>query len=250
MTVVNFIERYKFSLIGVFATYAFITIWSNWFVIETSIPPDLPNEEVMAILDYTEDKKEPTPTTPEETPQDIPSENGQPMTNVAANATQEKTTYTNNFSKSKADQEVWEELKAMEAQEFKSVSQDNPDLVDPNENKNSNPNLVKEDAEDNSNASYGMDVVATVYYKLDNRNVLSEKKPSYLCKSEGIVRVTIKVNQKGQVVTAEIDESKTNTQNPCLRNAALEYAQLWKFNQDFDDTIRKQGWIEFRYAAQ
>lgn len=248
MGMVDFIERYKFSLIGVFAVYAFILIWANWFVIETVIPSKMPNEEVIAILDYTEqeDTKD-----PQETSQENLTENGQPMTNVAANATQEKTTYTNQFSKSQADQEVWNELKAMEAAEFKNVGQDNPNLIDPSNNEKSvNPNLVKEDAQTNENASYGMDVVATVYYKLENRNVLSEKKPSYLCKTEGIVRVTIKVNQKGQVVTTEIDESHTNTQNTCLRDAALEYAKLWKFNQNFNDEIRKQGWIEFRYEAQ
>lgn len=249
MGMFDFIERYKFSLIGVFAVYAFILIWANWFVIETVIPAKISDEEVIAILDYSETEET---QNPEETLQDQMTENSQPMTNVAANATQEKTTYTNQFSKSQADQEVWNELKAMEAAEFKNLGQDNPDLIDPSNSneKNINPNLVKEDAQTNDKASYGMDVVATVYYKLDNRSVLSEKKPSYLCKNEGIVRVTIKVNQKGQVVTTEIDESHTNTQNTCLRDAAMEYAKLWKFNQDFNDDIRKQGWIEFRYEAQ
>ncbi|CAG5076830.1 energy transducer TonB [Parvicella tangerina] len=249
MGILEFIERFKFSLIGVFATYAFITVWANWFVIETVIPPDPPNEKVIAVIDYSEEE------VPEENdqPKEITNnENGQPMTNVAANVSQEKTTYTNQFSKSQADQEVWNELKAMEQAEFNSLQQDNPNLVDPSENneKEVNPNLVKEDAETNDHAGYGMDVVATVYYQLDNRNVLKEKKPSYLCKTEGTVRVNIKVNQKGQVVTAEIDEAKTTTQNTCLRDAAIEYAKLWKFNQDFNDALRKQGWIEFKYQAQ
>ncbi len=249
MGILEFIERFKFSLIGVFATYAFITIWANWFVLETAIPPDQPNEEVVAILDYSEQEPE-QETDPTESPV---AENGQPVTNVAANVSQEKTTYTNQFSKSQADQEVWNELKAMEAAEFSNLQNDNPDLIDPSESKDDkdvNPNLVKDDAQANDNAGFGMDVVATVYYKLDNRNVLKEKKPSYLCKSEGTVRVLIKVNQKGQVVTAEIDETHTNTQNTCLRNAATEYAKLWKFNQDFNDALRKQGWIEFKYQAQ
>lgn len=247
MGVLDFIERFKFSLIGVFAVYTGILIWSNWFVIESVIPGQMSEEEVVAILDYSKEEEE---NTPEENTENPVDENGQPMTNVAANVDQEKTTYTNEFSKSQADQEVWNELKAMEAAEFENLSGDNPDLVDKPQDKTINPNLVKDDAETNENASFGMDVVATVYYKLDNRNVLTEKKPSYLCKQEGIVRVSIKVNQKGQVVTVEIDEGHTNTQNTCLRNAALEYAKLWKFNQDFSDAIRKQGWIEFRYEAQ
>ena len=250
MNVLDFIERFKFSLIGVFATYAAITIWANWFVVETYIPPTISNDEVVAVLDYS--KEENKENTENETPENQDFNEGQPTTNVAVNASQEKTTYTNEFSKSQADQEVWNELKAMEAAEMAKLSQDNPNLVEvpDNSEKSINPNLVKEDAENNENAGYGMDVVATVYYKLDDRNVLKEKKPSYLCKSEGTVRVNIKVNQKGQVVTAEIDEGKTNTSNTCLRDAALEYAKLWKFNQDFNDVIRKQGWIEFKYEAQ
>ena len=164
---------------------------------------------------------------------------------------QEKTTYTNSFSKSKAEKEVWDELKAMEAAEFESLKGDNPTPVTKQDKAdNTNPNLVKEGAEKNDKAGYGMDVQAIVSYYVKDRNVLIDKKPSYLCKSEGVVRVNIKVNQKGQVVSKTIDESKTNTQNECLRNAALEYAGLWKFNQNFNDEIRKQGWIEFKYQAQ
>lgn len=249
MDILGFIERNKFSIIGVFSVYAFIFIWSNWVVIETAVPQPPPNEEVVAYLDFSKEEE----TIEVQDPNQIENTETGEIQDVAANVNQEKTTYTNTFSKSKADQEVWNELKAMEANEFSNLKKDNPSLITPKngeEGPDVNPNLVKENADKNNKAGYGMDVVATVYYELKNRNVLSEKKPSYLCKEEGIVRVNIKVNQKGQVVTTEIDEAKTNTQNSCLRNAALEYAALWKFNQDFNDLVRKQGWIEFRYQAQ
>ena len=44
--------------------------------------------------------------------------------------------------------------------------------------------------------------------------------------------IKIKVNQKGNVVTTDIDEQKTNTKNDCLRNEALKYAKRWRFNQN------------------
>lgn len=248
MDILGFIERNKFSLIGVFSAYAFIFIWSNWVIIETAVPQPPPNDEVVAYLDFSEEEiQEEQPENQEMNPQNMGE-----MSNVAANVNQEKTTYTNAFSKSQTDADVWNELKSMEASEFSALKADNPKLIDPKslEKNEVNPNLVKENAEKNDKAGYGMDVVATAYYKLDNRNALSEKKPSYLCKDEGIVRVTIKVNQKGQVIGTEIDESHTNTNNECLRNAALEYAGKWKFNQDFNDILKKQGWIEFRYQAQ
>ena len=48
----------------------------------------------------------------------------------------------------------------------------------------------------------------------------------------------------------EIDELNTNTNNACLRQQALEYASKWRFSQNFNDELKKQGWIEFNYLAQ
>lgn len=248
MQVFEFIERFKFSIIGVMMLYVSIFVWSNWVVVKTSIPQP-PQDEAIAVLDFSKD-----PVIDEQTPenQENPNnDNNANLENVSANVSQEKTTYTNSFNKSQAEKEVWDELKAMEAAEFKALKGDNPEeITKADKADNTNPNLVKEGADQNDKAGYGMDVQAIVTYYVKDRNVLIDKKPSYLCKSEGVVRVNIKVNQKGQVVSKTIDESNTNTQNECLRRAALEYAGLWKFNQNFNDELRKQGWIEFKYQAQ
>ena len=58
------------------------------------------------------------------------------------------------------------------------------------------------------------------------------------------------MGRNGKVIQFEVDESNTNTSNNCLRNQALEYASKWRFTQDFNDEIKKQGWIEFNYLAQ
>jgi outer membrane biosynthesis protein TonB len=244
----NFIEKFKFSIIGVLILYVSVFVWSNWLIVKTNVPQEI-KDETIAVLDFSKD-----PVVEEEIPENPENPinpNNTNLENVSANIEKEKTTYTNSFSKSQAEKEVWDELKAMEAAEFNSLKGDNPKEIEKSKpDDNSNPNLVKEGASKNDKAGYGMDVQAIVTYYVKDRNVLSDKKPSYLCKSEGIVRVNIKVNQKGQVVSKSIDESKTNTQNECLRNAALEYAGLWKFNQNFNDELRKQGWIEFKYQAQ
>lgn len=248
MQVFELIERFKFSIIGVMILYVSVFVWSNWFIVKTSFPQEF-QDEIVAVLDFSIDPVENDSKTENE--ESTSSDNNSNLMNVSANVTQEKTTYTNSFSKSQAEQEVWDELKAMEAAEFEALKGDNPEAITKSDKEdNTNPNLVKEGADNNDKAGYGMDVQAIVSYYVKDRNVLIDKKPSYLCKSEGIVRVNIKVNQKGQVVSKTIDESNTNTQNECLRNAALEYAGLWKFNQNFKDELRKQGWIEFKYQAQ
>jgi hypothetical protein len=248
MQVFEIIERFKFSIIGVMILYVSVFVWSNWFIVKTNVPQEF-QDEIVAVLDFSIDPVEDDNKT--ENVESTSSDNNANLMNVTANVTQEKTTYTNSFSKSQAEKEVWDELKAMEAAEFEALKGDNPEAITKSDKEdNNNPNLVKEGVDKNDKAGYGMDVQAIVSYYVKDRNVLIDKKPSYLCKSEGIVRVNIKVNQKGQVVSKTIDESNTNTQNECLRNAALEYAGLWKFNQNFKDELRKQGWIEFKYQAQ
>ena len=91
---------------------------------------------------------------------------------------------------------------------------------------------------------------ATAKYFCENRNMILQKIPSYLCNETGTVRLTIKVNPKGEVTDCKVDNSKTNTFNQCLIENAINYAKNWKFNQDFSSTLRQEGWIEFIYLSQ
>ena len=173
------------------------------------------------------------------------------LTNVVANASQDETSYTNqHFSKSKADQEILDELKQMEADEFNSIEHTSEEKETPEEKKIIDNNLVKEGAKENEDAAYGNDVMATASYYLKDRKPQRKPTPSYKCTTEGTVVVIIKVNQKGKVISASIDESKTNTKNDCLRNEAINYSKRWRFTQDFNDNVRKSGWIKFVYVAQ
>ncbi len=113
-----------------------------------------------------------------------------------------------------------------------------------------NPQLIDEQAENNKDAAFGKDVIATASYSLIGRTALHKKTPSYKCKQQGIVRVTIKVNQKGKVIHHEIDQKNTTTSHECLISAALNYVNEWRFSQDFDDEIKKSGWVEFKYIKQ
>ena len=172
--------------------------------------------------------------------------------NVATNQELEETQYSNQtpIDKQKAQQEANENIKKFEAEQKRIASADNPTLNDNQTTEDQiDPNLFKKD-EENENASYGSNIVATASYYVPNRNSLFKKIPSYKCKNEGVVRVTIKVGRNGKVIQFEIDESITNTSNNCLRQQALEYASKWRFTQDFNDEIKKQGWIEFNYLAQ
>jgi hypothetical protein len=265
----NFIERNKLSIIATLIVHVGLYVWFNVQIIFKDYGP---GERVVAVLDFSnEEQVEEEIEEPLEDevidPAETAASTSSSALNVTANAGQEKTTYTNtpkSFSKKSIDEQVWEELKAMESAEFSALggsqkggttangnsgTQQKTSSTNKESNQDINPNLIKTDAEKNDNAGYGSDIQAIASYNVPGRSPLKKAVPSYKCKVEGVVRVLIKVDQKGKVLTPEIDESKTNTQNECLRSEALDYVRKWVFNQDFTGALRVSGWIEFKYVA-
>ena len=244
MNIVDVIIKYNHGIIGTLAVHMILFVWFN--IENMSFTVINPKEKVVAVLDYIDD----SPILDIETnSQDQEAFDSEPITNVTANTNIDKTTYTSSFDTEKADQQVLEELKKLEADEFETISLDNPELLE-EESSSINPQLIDEEAKENKEASFGNDVVATASYSVKNRIALFKKTPSYKCKQQGIIRILIKVNQKGKVVNHEIDVNKTSTDSECLINSALEYVKEWRFSQDFNDELKKSGWVEFKYIKQ
>jgi len=259
MSLAEFVEKYKYAIIITLAVHLILFVWFALDHLQIVIGEYgyVDNEDrVVAVLDFSADEQIPDISDMEA----LQNSGANPLMNVTQNTDLEKTTYTdqadpNTFSKSAADAEVLAELLAIEKAEFAKINAGKEDLANDQETDGDaehtvDPNLVKQGADHNDDASYGMDVVATASYWLPGRNPLADSKPSYVCKSKGIVRIDIKVNQKGRVIGHEINEKYSTTTNVCLRNAAMEYAKKWRFTQNFNDEIRKAGWIEFQYVAQ
>ena len=248
MNFFEYIEQHKFSILGTIGIHILILVWLNLQLVVSV--PYVANERIVMQLDFSEEEEEQEDGDQEK--ENNETSNTTPLTNVVANSNQDKTTYTNqNFSQSQADQEVLDELKRLETEEFNSIEHPKENEGRPeNENRKIDNNLIKDGVETNENASYGNDVKATASYYLPNRIPQRKPTPSYKCTTEGIVTVKIKVNQKGRVVSAVIDESKTNTQSECLRTEALTYGKRWRFTQDFNDESKKNGWIKFTYISQ
>lgn len=250
MNFFEYIEQHKFSILITVGVHIVIFVWLNLQLVVSV--PYVANERVVMQLDFSETEEEVEEPENLENNEENLENSTSPLTNVTANANQEKTTYTNqSFSKTQADQEVLDELKRLESEEFNSIEHPEENNEDKQQDKETvDKALVRKNADENENASYGNDVKATASYYLPNRKPQRKPTPSYKCKAQGIVTITIKVNQKGSVVSTSIDESKTNTQNECLRSEAVIYAKRWRFTQDFNDEARKEGWIKFTYASQ
>jgi hypothetical protein len=88
----------------------------------------------------------------------------------------------------------------------------------------------------------------TVSYELAGRRHTSMPPPVYKCRVGGTIVVDIVVNGNGYVLTAEINKSKSNSDDPCIVDAAKRDAERSRFNQS--SLARQQGSITYIFQAQ
>jgi len=233
------LEKYQNAILGTLIVHILIFVWLN--IQNVSFYIIQPKEKVLATLDFTSPENNLNPKKIKENFTD----NEIVVTNAASNYDKEKDM---SASQRKAlAEKVIEDVKEFEKKQFNDFGKDNPV-------KDNSP-LENEKIKDNSisktvNKSLKKTSNATAKYFCENRNMILQKIPSYLCNQTGTVRLTIKVNPKGEVTDCKVDNSETSTSNQCLIENAINYAKNWKFNQDFSRTQRQEGWIEFIYLSQ
>jgi hypothetical protein len=88
----------------------------------------------------------------------------------------------------------------------------------------------------------------TVSYELSGRRHAWMPTPVYKCRAGGKIVVSIVVNGNGYVLTAEIDKSKSNSEDPCIVEAAIRDAERSRFNES--PLTRQQGSITYIFQAQ
>jgi hypothetical protein len=245
MSFIDSINKHSNGIIGTIFVHLFVFVWFNLENMSFTILN--PKAKVVTVLDFSQEVIE-----IDENISDITdnNNNNQEILNVVSDASKKETDYSSEasfFDEQQANKEVMEELKTLEENEFKTLSTDNPELEKVDD---INPNLIKEDAEKNKDASYGSNIIATANFYLPNRQALIKKVPSYKCQTQGVIRINIKVNNKGKIILKEIDINNSNSNDDCIIKNAMNYVDKWKFSQDFNDNNRKSGWIEFTYLRQ
>ena len=233
------LEKHQNAILGTLIVHILIFVWLN--IQNVSFYIIQPKEKVLATLDFTTPENNLIPKKSKENFTD----NEIVVTNAASNYDQEKDMSAS--QKKALEEKVIEDVKEFEKKQFNDFGKDNPV-------KDNSP-LENEKIKDNSisktvNKSLKKTSNATAKYFCENRNMILQKIPSYLCNQTGTVRLTIKVNPKGEVTDCKVDNSETSTSNQCLIENAINYAKNWKFNQDFSSTQRQEGWIEFIYLSQ
>ena len=88
----------------------------------------------------------------------------------------------------------------------------------------------------------------TVSYELSGRRYRWMPPPVYKCRVGGKIVVDIVVNNNGYVLTAEINKSKSDSEDPCLVDAAKRDAERSRFNES--SQAKQQGSITYIFQPQ
>lgn len=89
-----------------------------------------------------------------------------------------------------------------------------------------------------------------IYYNLVGRNHTFLPVPIYKCEGSGKVVLTIGVNQKGIVETAEVSVSESTTSETCLIETAVQSALRSRFNADSGAPKVQTGTLTYHFVAQ
>jgi TonB family protein len=195
---------------------------------------------------------EPLPEEPEQ--QQVPR-NGE-LKNLVANENSERSSDARSYrgmSSSQMKEQVYNDLKNMEAEEFAKLKGGEPDYTLANKSQgqgNSSSEPKKSDMdwyrEQKQNKSYSGPVTAS--FNMAGRDPLDNPIPTYRCKTNGTVVVMVSIDELGKVIDARINESASSP-NECLRAESEKYARKWRF--DYSSRSRKQdGTITFTFSAQ
>ncbi|MFI2741345.1 hypothetical protein ACG2LH_01285 [Zhouia sp. PK063] len=86
-----------------------------------------------------------------------------------------------------------------------------------------------------------------VYYTLANRVHTFLPNPIYTCETKGKIVIDIKVDASGNVIASDYNKKKSSSNNGCLIDSALKYANQTKFNPA--DANSEKGTITYLFQG-
>ncbi|WP_417876507.1 hypothetical protein [Winogradskyella sediminis] len=200
---------------------------------------------------------EPEPEITKEDFQDIEDVNGK-STNKAFNEDQEYKEMMRNFKTVDANDferttEAMAEAKASEVQEEASITKtytgSNAYALNSDETQSYKKlqEELKQRLENKKQADEHAKTKSTLTYSLKGRTITYYKTPRYLCENGGKIVVSIRVNNTGDVIDAYINGA-SNSNNQCLINHAISYAETVQFNTS--EKREQLGTITFLFKGK
>lgn len=89
-----------------------------------------------------------------------------------------------------------------------------------------------------------------IYYVLEGRTHRYLPLPIYKCEGSGKVVLGIVVDQKGYVLSADVIQEESSTDDYCLYDMAKDAALRSRFNLDLSAPVRQEGLVTYHFVAQ
>ena len=182
----------------------------------------------------------------------LAGDNNETRKNIAVNTEQKN----NKLSPEENLQRILQSMKSFNADAEKNLKEDNnielnAELQQKLKDRSMIDSLkIIKEKKERKKADYFYKGPTNIYYTLKNRTHIFIAVPVYKCEGAGIVSVRIVVNQAGKVINASIDNSKTVSQDGCLRNVAVQYAYKTLFDNNSKAPEKQKGNITYHFVAQ
>lgn len=251
--ILDFIEKYKFAIIGTVMFHVCVFIYANFVTVKRPFKLVEPEVEVNIPLDDI-------PIDPELMKLlEIPPKNegqDQPIYNVTSDANDTRDKSYENFSTQEMDKQVADNAKALEQQYFdewgnshgKPKDETSGMDIDQKEKLDNKQNNPDKSIDTQGANSFAGDVMAS--FNLSGRKANSLEKPGYTCNSSGTVMLEIKVDKAGVVKSVTYLPSGSSNATECMIEQSMKYARKSSFNYSSTAPALQTGTITYKFVSK
>jgi hypothetical protein len=253
-TFFDYIEKYKFAIIGTMVFHVAFFFYFNFKTIET--PFKMPNPEVEMSVPL--DDIEFDPEIMEKLELTKNNQVSEEVYNVASDANDTREKSYENYSTQEMDAQVESDARNLEQQYFNewAATHDSGDGVDgsadieldKNQNNDKTNSVDKSNIQTGGSNAFAGEVM--VSYSLNKRDAHSLPKPGYTCNSTGTVVIDVKVDKSGSVKTASYNSGLSRSADECMISKSLRYAKKSRFNFSSSAPATQSGTITYKFVSR
>lgn len=252
--VLDFIEKYKFAILGTVIFHVLVFIYTNFVTVKNPVYFADPQVEMDIPLDDV-------PLDPEIMELIKPKQQdnlaSQEVYNVTSDANDKREKSYENFSTQQMDEQVMENARALEQQYFQEWAGTHPDnqssSMDITDDKEEDKKKLAQSSPDKSidqsgDKAFAGEVMAS--FNLKDRKAHSLEKPGYTCNSSGTVVLEIKVDKNGEVKDVSYMASGSSNATECMIEQSIKYARRSRFNFSSTAPAMQTGTITYKFVAR
>lgn len=251
------LDKYKFGIVAVFATYMLIFVYTNYqtFVYYPPVPPFLDQARI-------ENKEEVLEITPDDIEVPDNFDFSSDVKNISQNVQDQREASYENYSENRSPQQIAQDIKALETQMKQEAggSKERAKLQSLIDQRKEQQRQAKENAANNdasnlpaSDKKYAgqtmvsWDLGGRAAY---NNNDWYVRNPGYTCDGrKGIVVIEVKVNGAGDVVSTTYNAGASQGANSCMIEKATKYAKMSRFAPSTKPG-QQGGYIKYTFISK